>query len=55
MGLIIALLIAIVVIVLVKYLLDFCGVPSPLNWIILLLIAIIALWQLWSRYGNVLS
>jgi hypothetical protein len=52
MGLIIALLIAIVVIVLIKYLMDWIGVPTPLSWVILLLVALIVLWQLWSRYGN---
>lgn len=55
MGVIITLLIAILVIVLVKFLMDWIGVPQPINWIILLILAIIALWQLWSRYGNVLS
>lgn len=53
MQIIIALLIVIVLIVLVKYLMDFIGIPAPLNWLIILILAIIALWQLWSRYGNV--
>jgi hypothetical protein len=50
MSIIISLLIAIVVIVLAKYLLDWCGVPQPLNWIILLILALIALWYVFGKY-----
>ncbi len=50
MTLILSLLVAIVVIVLIKYLMDWIGVPAPLNWIILLLVVLITLWYLFGKY-----
>jgi hypothetical protein len=50
MSIIVTFLIAIVVIVLVKFLLDWIGVPQPLNWIILLVITLAALLFMFGKH-----
>jgi hypothetical protein len=50
MHILIAALIAVVVIILAKFLLDWIGVPKPLNWILLLIVALVAIWIVAGKY-----
>lgn len=46
MELIFSILVAVVVVIIIKLTLDYLKVPQPLNWIIVLIIAIALIWYL---------
>jgi hypothetical protein len=50
MNIIFALLVVVVVIIIVKFLMDWIGVPKPLNWVILLLVALAAIWYAFGKH-----
>jgi hypothetical protein len=50
MTILINILIIAIVIVLVKLLLDWIGVPRPLNWIILLIVTLVAIVLVFGKY-----
>jgi multisubunit Na+/H+ antiporter MnhE subunit len=46
MELVFSLFVAVIVVIIIKLLLDYLGVPRPINWIVVLLIAVVLVWYL---------